>query len=236
MKKFLNRFSFYGSQFTQIAFTLAETLIVIGILGVVAALTLPNLNHATGDKERITKVNKIYASLTDAFDRALAVYGPYDEWFSDTTVNATMPLRTGERLTEFMKTSKICKSGNDKSCFFTMQIEDSAYRFNLSDGTGIKIADCNTSEDTCLIEVGIDGNKGKKWRGYDVFFFRIKKSSVEPVDIPWGASSLFNHNHVGSSRWIIDYGNMDYLKADETGKCDDNPSIILDGVTNTSCH
>ena len=34
----------------KFGFTLAEVLIVIGIIGVVAALTLPNLNHATGDK------------------------------------------------------------------------------------------------------------------------------------------------------------------------------------------
>ena len=47
----------------NLGFTLAEVLIVIGIIGVVAALTLPNLNHATGDKERITKVKKIYSKI-----------------------------------------------------------------------------------------------------------------------------------------------------------------------------
>ena len=47
-----------------LAFTLAEVLIVIGIIGVVAALTLPNLNHATGDKEKVTKVKKIYCIHT----------------------------------------------------------------------------------------------------------------------------------------------------------------------------
>lgn len=41
-----------------IAFTLAETLIVMGIIGVVAALTLPNLNSSTGDKEKVVKVKK----------------------------------------------------------------------------------------------------------------------------------------------------------------------------------
>ncbi len=33
-----------------LAFTLAETLIGIGIIGVVSALTLPNLNSSTGEK------------------------------------------------------------------------------------------------------------------------------------------------------------------------------------------
>ena len=40
------------------AFTLAETLIVIGVIGIVSALTLPNLNSSTGDKEKVDKVQK----------------------------------------------------------------------------------------------------------------------------------------------------------------------------------
>ncbi|MBR2526233.1 type II secretion system protein [bacterium] len=63
-----------------IAFTLAETLIVMGVIGIVSALTLPNLNSSTGDKERVAKVKKIYQNLNDALGRAEAVYGPYEEW------------------------------------------------------------------------------------------------------------------------------------------------------------
>ena len=63
------------------AFTLAETLIVMGIIGVVAALTIPNLNSSTADKEKVAKLNKVYSNLQDAFGRAEAVYGPYNEWF-----------------------------------------------------------------------------------------------------------------------------------------------------------
>ena len=45
-----------------LAFTLAETLIVMGIIGIVSALTLPNLNSSTGEKEKVAKVKKIYQS------------------------------------------------------------------------------------------------------------------------------------------------------------------------------
>ena len=34
---------------------------------------------------------------------------------------------------------------------------------------------------------------------------------------------------------VLEFGNLDYLKADETGKCNDS-NIVLDGVNNTSCH
>lgn len=84
------------------AFTLAETLIVMGIIGVVAALTIPNLNSSTANKEKVAKVKKVYQNLTDAYGRMNAVYGRIDEW---TTHNSTI---FGDRLSEFMKTSKNC--------------------------------------------------------------------------------------------------------------------------------
>lgn len=50
-----------------IAFTLAETLIVMGIIGVVAALTIPNLNSSTADKEKVAKVKKYIKTLMMQF-------------------------------------------------------------------------------------------------------------------------------------------------------------------------
>ena len=46
-----------------VAFTLAETLIVMGIIGIISALTLPNLNSSTGEKEKLAKVKKLYQNF-----------------------------------------------------------------------------------------------------------------------------------------------------------------------------
>ncbi|MGN0018691.1 MAG: type II secretion system protein [Candidatus Gastranaerophilaceae bacterium] len=70
-----------------IAFTLAETLIVMGIIGVVVALTIPNLNSSTGEAEKVAKVKKIYAELNEAHNRAVAKYGPFGTWFIDNNPN-----------------------------------------------------------------------------------------------------------------------------------------------------
>ena len=67
----------------HLAFTLAETLIVMGVIGVVAALTLPNLNQSTGNKEKAVKLQKLYSNLNDALGRAQVVYGPIDTWSKD---------------------------------------------------------------------------------------------------------------------------------------------------------
>ena len=79
----------FKSIFSKAAFTLAETLIVMGVIGVVAALTLPNLNNSTGDKEKVAKVKKIYAELNDAFGRAEVAYGPINQWFVNDTTEST---------------------------------------------------------------------------------------------------------------------------------------------------
>jgi len=60
----------------------------MGIIGVVAALTLPNLNSSTANKEKVVKLQKIYSNLQDAFGRATAVYGPTDEWCTGLTSDA----------------------------------------------------------------------------------------------------------------------------------------------------
>ena len=49
------------------AFTLAETLIVIGIIGVIASLTIPSLSNETNSKEAVTKLKKTQAILEDAY-------------------------------------------------------------------------------------------------------------------------------------------------------------------------
>ena len=50
----------------QRAFTLAETLITLVIIGVVAAITVPTLFANYQEKERIAKIKKMYSALSNA--------------------------------------------------------------------------------------------------------------------------------------------------------------------------
>jgi len=270
--------------FLKRAFTLAETLIVIGIIGVVAALTLPNLNHATGDKEKVTKVKKIYSSITEAFDRAEAVYGPMDEWCKQTRDLASC---SAKRILEFMKVSKDC--GFDEGCYPSgrtlLSVDGSSYNME----SGIRDADmaCEMDEDNCnnsnngssntpsgvfdgkyqvvlpdgtvlafqtaglginlaFIEIFVDidgANKGKSQFGNDVFKFLIDSpndgvsrilTTGTNMTTTWSgnlsewlnSSDAFNFSSGwGLAAWVIENGNLDYLK------CPDE----LNWETQTSC-
>lgn len=229
-----------------LAFTLAETLIVMGIIGIVSALTLPNLNSSTGEKEKVAKVKKLYQNLDDAIGRAQAVYGPVDEWKSLDSTLASQSTRFGDRLTEFMKVSKNCGFSTNQGCFAkkttylngnNAEYSDSMerYKFILADGTSAQVI-----TGTLGIVIDIDGpSKGKNKFGVDLFCFVLGDNNTTYYPNGNGGTSTVannlkpNEKGVLASTWVINYDNMDYLKLTSEGKCPNGK--VLDGTTNTTC-
>ena len=64
------------------AFTLAEVLITLGIIGVVAALTMPALIENHNRKVVETRLKKFYSSMNQAIQMAEKDYGSRDTWFA----------------------------------------------------------------------------------------------------------------------------------------------------------
>ena len=61
-------------------FTLAEVLVTLSILGVVAAITIPNIIQNYKEKATVVKLKKVYAQLQQAFDIEEAINGPIETW------------------------------------------------------------------------------------------------------------------------------------------------------------
>ena len=238
------------------AFTLAETLIVMGIIGVVAALTIPNLNSSTADKEKVAKVKKIYSNLNDAIGRMEAVYGPVSDWNNSNTTQFI------ERFSEFLKISKTCGNLRNSSCM-KEPIKDldgnvppsglyaNNYGFILADGTSFYIS--AVSPGYAFI-VDIDGpRKGTSTFGKDLFDFyflipnettltyyvNIEDTGILFSDLKEGNKSLMDKTDLtdnfksgrGLATWVLQNDNMDYLKA-TNGTCKNGKVLSW---TNTSC-
>lgn len=62
------------------AFTLAEVLITLGIIGVVAAMTLPALVQNYKEQETVTRVKKFYSVFSQAYAQAILDNGTIDNW------------------------------------------------------------------------------------------------------------------------------------------------------------
>ncbi|MBQ3310608.1 type II secretion system protein [bacterium] len=217
----------------SLAFTLAETLIVMGIIGVVAALTIPNVNKNTGEAEKVARFKKIYAELNEALDRATAVYGPVKTWWQPTHLTSyDYAKKFTDRLTEFMKVTKFCKA-EDENCFCYNRIYDDSSCFILASGAGI-----GYDFDNDYIYIDTDGpNRGKNEWGIDLFLIGFsldnnyilkplidstKEEFMRDMDGWW-------HGHCSSAcgQWIMDNGNMDYLNIDSQGRCKNDTSKVL---------
>ena len=238
------------------AFTLAETLIVMGIIGIVSALTLPNLNSSTGEKEKIAKVKKIYQNLDDAFGRAQAVYGNFHEWFGSDADESAYTKRFSDRLTDFLKISKdegIKNGSSIKVKFATDELTldtlggHSWRHVILADGTSLLISLNNLTGSGNYVSgnswmgwilADIDGfSRGKNELGKDIHCFAIYYDSGI---VPNGMGMISTDNNevleiIGffSALWIVENDNMDYLKINSSGKCPNGKILTW---TNSSCN
>ena len=90
------------------AFTLAEVLITLGIIGIVAAMTLPTLNQAINNKVRAEQVRTVKYKFTKATEKmnSLGLIGPYDS--TDAFV---------DELQKHLKIMKRCDSSHLRECW-----------------------------------------------------------------------------------------------------------------------
>src|SRR5574344_2904850 len=141
-----------GKPFSKfLAFTLAEVLITLGIIGVVAALTIPTLMQKTQELESISKLKKVYSVLQNAYSRAINDEGEISDWGTISDDDACSDL-VMQKFVSYLNVLKNC--GTDKSgCFYSgkykilngtvvaandySDLDTSFSRVLLSDGTSI---------------------------------------------------------------------------------------------------
>ena len=64
------------------AFTLAEVLITLGIIGIVAAMTLPTLINNHNKKVTITRLKHFQSLMSQAFNQSTVENGDFSGWDS----------------------------------------------------------------------------------------------------------------------------------------------------------
>lgn len=185
---------------TKQAFTLAEVLMVMGILGVVAALTIPNLQSNIEDQQIVAKVQTMYADIDQAYKVALKKYD--DNWENSSYA---------PRVLEYMNTKSICDNNNASSCFAdTIYVykDNDGFPFDsknisaiFNDGSSIYF---RTNEKDALFD--IDGkDKGYNTLGIDIFHISFGENGLE-LYTETNFSSVGNY-----TSWIIKFNNVDYL-------------------------
>lgn len=161
-------------------FTLAEVLITLGIIGVVAALTIPTLISNYQEKQTLSQLQKTYATLKNAFELAKVEHGDYNTWSWN-----QIPQTNSNRVKYFwetyifpnLKVSKQCFPASEeclteviRSDSQTVQVGDLDGAFVLGDGTTILTW---TGADSYFphvwIYADINGKKSPNTLGKDIF-------------------------------------------------------------------
>ena len=231
------------------AFTLAEVLVVIGIIGVVSALTIPNLQQGTNSKEVVTKVTKARATIDEAYGRAIATYGDPCLWTKGQTTAAAQAAVWYNRIFENLKVDKDCGlvANTNRTCWdSTSNIGNNYYKVKLSDGTSMAMI-ANTGSitsgygcgDTFAFEVNIDidgPNKGSGNDCDDIYNLGFNASSYVYAG---SRSGNLLRSSSGCAYWVLDKGNADFLKATATGantsfRCPNGK--YLNWSNNTTCN
>lgn len=165
-KKFIHAgtHSDFSTNCIRPAFTLAEVLITLGIIGVVAAMTLPTVVNKYQDKVTVTKLKKVYNILSQSYLSAVAEYGKPSEWgiagrdASNTEDDVYLPsnaLLLKNRLFKNMNKIASCDDAKNKNLcgfaekyLYTTGVQDTyltgnsagAVAVGLIDGSSIAIA------------------------------------------------------------------------------------------------
>ena len=209
------------------AFTLAEVLITLAIIGVVATMTIPTLISDYKEKATIIKLKGTYSMLANAWALACTNKGDY---------SGTTSAELYEYLTPFLKLSKSCN--REAGCFPNAMIRylhggewiniDSYRNYSkaiLSNGALIQFY--SRKVDNTVIEFRIDTNgfAEPNTLGKDIFYFEIinnvilpfgqKGTDFRPFETHCNLASTVNYNGDACAAWVIENNNMDYLHCND---------------------
>lgn len=100
-------------------FTLAEVLITLGIIGIVAAMTLPSLIQDKKEKEIVSKLKKFQNTMSQAFLMSINENEGPGNWGLDASFNIQEPT-LANKLVPYLKITKDC--GLNGKCFYNKDI------------------------------------------------------------------------------------------------------------------
>lgn len=223
----------------NMAFTLAEVLITLGIIGIVAAMTIPSLITEHREKETIVKLKKFYSTIQQAQLMAINHDGSTTDWeMSNSSTTSKNSEIYYDKLKKYLNIAKDCgiaadclpskliysyRNGANSGDFGTTSNFAKAV---INDGSlfwiDIFSGECSNNDGTLSnicghIMYDINGYKKPNKMGDDLFYFVVFKDKIVPTGMsdykPEALDSFENGCYKSGGRcsaWVIYNENMDY--------------------------
>ena len=226
------------------AFTLAEVLITLAIIGVVAAMTMPVLINKYQGRIAVTKVKKIYSVLNQAVKLAEVDNGPVNSWDLPLHTNGGSQKLYGY-LKPYLRVAKECVEDNSGNCLDTNSnyyylngnewtAPNSDYgsknyvRIILSDGallwfrTNSRTAGCNETNASRTLsnicgQFWLDTNGSVKPNKYGKDIFSWFLIYDKDFAFKQGADNCYlDDDGTSCSNWILEHDNTNYPKTKQS--------------------
>ena len=175
-------------------FTLAEVLITLVIVGVVAAFTISPLITKYQKTQTVSKIKKAYSTLAQVILRAKTdTSRPVEEWYEHVNYNALEYYNLFFK--KYISTIRMCNgwsdcgydsiqpfysfSGTRAGMALAADVQDGRLYFYLADGTWVCVDTLNGGNKMSFVYLYVDINGGKKPNifGKDVFVFKMDNTS-----------------------------------------------------------
>lgn len=172
------------------AFTLAEVLITLGIIGVVVAMTLSVLISEYKKQVTVNKLRHVYSLLKNAESMAVKDYGDISGWdFIDLSFNQHPSLNTSvitKYYFPYLKTHKCKYNASIKSStgvqFAYVSTTGGMNYVCLPDGTMLYGNTLGSGYYGTIVFADLNGEKGPNVVGRDVFTFLINRPVYKSDD------------------------------------------------------
>ena len=207
-------------------FTLAEVLITLVIIGVIAAMTIPTLINKTNDQEYISRLKKTYSTLSQATKQIIS-----DEGLPRADMGgwANSHESIYNLYKKYLSNAKECNPG--ETCFapidykkyksttsanWDMGNQTNLGRLVLADGTIVSFyyqSDSCSGKSCARVHVDVNGQKGPNMYGKDAFRFYIGEEGLFPSGCNYNRNNCVatnNNSGTGCTCTAIREGAINY--------------------------
>lgn len=185
------------------AFTLAEVLVTLGIIGIVAAMTLPVIIGEYKKSQTVNQLKKVYSAFLQSVELSKSEYGDVNYW--DWDLNAADFFK--KYLGRSFNTIEVC---DDDSCWnnATYLLSGSKYTgntnnvsFKVLDGTVVFIE--KQDDNHQHIWVDLNGLNKPNTFGKDIFILTLVKDSLNDSIHVISKPGIYMYGHGLSREKVI---------------------------------
>lgn len=207
-------------------FSLAEILITLGIIGVVAAMTIPNLIQNNFEKRAISQLRETQSIISQAVRMSEEEYGDVEGW--GLKQDSASAIKIANNLKPFLKIASDCGLiDSDAKCIgkkyqylnlnSTIDYKAESYKYKavLLNGSSLMVQALGNTGGL-QFNVDINGTSRPNVMGKDLFLFQYYEKGLYPMGAPktlydYKNSCKITSTGLGCAYYVLNFQNMNYL-------------------------